>query len=114
MGLVVGLGLGSALDTADAAKKPLLKTLWAKVDTDGSNLGSKGVTFTTLIDLGTYQINFNRDISKCAYTVSLSDGSQGQLDTRFDTDTPRTVYVESTNSAGSTFEYNSFHLIVNC
>ena len=114
VGLVVGLGLGSTLDTADAAKRPQLKTLWAVVEADGTVVRSKGVTDHKKIDSGRYEIDFNRNISECAYTVTLSMGASGQTTTQEGFGGPRSTDVITGNSAGTANEDMPFHLVVNC
>ena len=115
VGLVVGLGLGSTIDDADAAKKKELKTLWAVVNTDGSALRAKGVTTTTLKadDPGNYIIDFNRDVSKCASTATIEGGLAGEISTFKNASDPNGVRVVTYNSQAS-FENKPFTLLVNC
>ena len=63
VGLAVGLVIGSSMHDADAARKPLLKTLWAVVDADGGIVEgeSKGVVSSSKGGVGSFGIAFNRD-----------------------------------------------------
>lgn len=114
VGLVVGAVFTSMSKDADAAKRPQLKTLWAVVDADGTLIRGKGVTGHEKIDAGRYEIDFNRDISQCAYTVTLSMGASGQPTTQEGFGGPRSTDVIIGNSAGTANEDNPFHLVVNC
>ena len=124
------LGVGSVVlsvtnDDAEAAKRPLLKTLWAVVNEDGTLDRSKGVTNSSRLAEGGYRITFNRDVSGCAYsaTVDLSglgEGRTGEIyvsrddDSPTDPTTPRQVDVVTYNSSGTGSGDNQFDLIVHC
>lgn len=127
---MVVLGVGSAVlaltnDDADAARRPLLKTLWAVVNEDGTLDRSKGVTDSIRLAEGAYRITFNRDVSGCAYsaTVDLSglgEGHAGEVyvgrndDSPTDPTTPRQVDVATYNSSGTGSVDNQFDLTVDC
>jgi hypothetical protein len=73
VGLVVGLGLNTVVDAADAAKKKELKTLWAVVDAEGNLVRNKGATSAVRSFEGAYEVSFNRNVSNCAYTATTAD-----------------------------------------
>ena len=112
VGLVVGLSFGSTVEDADAARRRLLKSLWAVIQDDGLTTSYKGLTGNTRIEEGTYDISFNRVISKCAYTATASGGSSGDIST-FNSG-PRTVRVLTLTNDGNAYEDTPFHLVVNC
>lgn len=112
-------------DDADAARRPLLKTLWAVVNEDGTLDRGKGVTDSSRVAEGAYRITFNRNVSGCAYSATidlsgLGEGHQGEvyvyqtLEDPSDPPTPRQVDVFTFNSAGTTSDDNQFDLIVHC
>ncbi len=120
--LAAGLVYG---DDAGAAKRPLLKTLWAVVNEDGTLDRSKGVTAGSRLGTGAYRITFNRNVSGCAYaaTVDVSgigEGHAGEVyvsrndDSQTNPTTPRQVDVTTTNSGGTSNSDNQFDLIVHC
>jgi hypothetical protein len=77
VGLVVGLGVGSTVEDADAAKKKELKTLWAVVSLDTMEepvmVRAKGATNVVKLSEGTFEVSFNRNVSNCAYGVTSSE-----------------------------------------
>ena len=113
MGVAIGVVFNSTSTDTDAAKRPPLKTLWAVVEADGTLVRSKGVTDHSKIDTGRYEIDFNRDISNCAYTVTLWQGTFGPTTTQEGFGGPRSTDVITGNSAGSAND-EPFQLVVNC
>src|SRR5215210_6658080 len=81
---LVGLGLGSMVEDADAAKKKELKTLWAVVDADGTLVRGKGVTGNNKLGTGTYGFFFNRNVEGCAWVATLREGNAGEISVGFD------------------------------
>jgi hypothetical protein len=73
MSLVVGLGLGSTTDTAEAAKKKELKLLRISLSANGGFLSGKGVTSILPTNTGVYEITFNRDVRSCAKTAAINN-----------------------------------------
>ena len=118
-GVVVGAVCGtcgradvsSTADDADAAKKRPLRTLWAVIQPDGLTYSYKGLTGNQKTATGKYQIDFNRDISKCAYTATISDGYIGYIGTQ--NAGPQSVRV-FTNKPDTNSSDMSFYLVVNC
>jgi hypothetical protein len=113
VGLVVGLGFGSTVDEADAAKKKELKTLWANINADGLTPSYKGLTGNRRTAEGRYEISFNRDVSKCA-TVATIKNQYGEILAFTRDDTPKTVHVEIVTSDHSEWQDGGFALVVNC
>ena len=70
LGVVVALTVGSVRDDADAARRPLLKTLWAVVDANGTLVRGKGAVSSNGGG-GAYGVFFNRDVSRCAYAATI-------------------------------------------
>jgi len=114
VGLAAGVVISPTINNADAAKKPLLKTLWAVVAADATLVRGKGVTDTKKIDSGQYEIDFNRDISHCAYTVTLSNEAAGETTTREGSGGVRSTDVITRSSSANTNADAPFHLVVNC
>jgi len=112
VGLVVGLGLGSTVEDADAAKKKELKTLWAIVDSDGNIVRSKGNAVSIYTGrTGVYQIRFNRNVNGCAKVATIDGGSSGEPSfTNYD---PSKVDVFTANSSGVLAD-RAFQLVVLC
>ena len=77
IGLILALHLtgGSAIDNVDAAKRPPLTTLWAKVAADGSIAEgeSKGVVASAKPGKGAYAVIFNRNVQHCAKVATTED-----------------------------------------
>jgi hypothetical protein len=105
---------------AHAARRRLLKTLWAVTSIDATQrmtvTRSKGVTGSSKLGKDIYKIGFNRDVSRCAYSATFDSffgfittvGGPGQVFTE------REVLVETWDSDGLTRVDRSFHLVVNC
>jgi hypothetical protein len=88
--------------------------LWAVVNSDGTLARGKGVTNISKPNTGDYEIEFNRDVTSCAYSatfdhasgfifVSLRDSSIG----------PREVGVTTTDR-GAFVRDSPFHVVVFC
>ncbi len=122
---IAGVLVSSVTDDADATRRPLLKTLWAVVNEDGTLERAKGVTDSDRLGNGAYRITFNRDVSGCAYsaTIDLSGLDEGhpgevyvvrQVDSPTNPPTPRQVDVVTGTSGGTPNVDNQFQLIVHC
>lgn len=84
--------------------------LWAVIESNGLADNWYGMTGNQRLAAGQYAIDFNRDISNCAYTATLS-GINGQITTFGNP--PQSVYVFTSDNAGNSAD-RSFHLVVNC
>jgi hypothetical protein len=107
---------------ADAARRRLLKTLWAVVTINADHTitvnRSKGVTASSRLGTGQYRITFNRDVSRCVYSATIESTSGGGEISAFGGPlqgvvTEREVLVSTYDNSGS-FDDEPFHLVVNC
>ena len=80
--------------------------------------GSSSAVSASLIDPGQYQVNFNKNVSGCAYVATIGDTDSGNatpgevwVATRAGNDDA--VFVVTTNSSGEDSE-RPFHLSVLC
>jgi hypothetical protein len=89
--------------------------LWAVVNADGTiRHSSPGVTGSTRIGGGFYQLTFNRNVSSCGYSATLDGKTGGEISPyRGFFDTANTVRVATMRSDGSSTEI-PFHLVVFC
>src|SRR5215210_8603974 len=114
VGLAVGAVFGSTTKDADAAKRHQLKTLWAVVEGNSRVDSYKGLTGNQKLAEGTYQIDFNRDISKCAYTATIAAGETGDISTQKPGQggSPHSVIVRTTDNTGGNVTIDKpFHLV---
>ena len=97
---------------------------WAVVNSDGTinRASSVAVTVTDahVALSGVYEIDFGKDVSKCAYQATLGGTGTaavpaGQITVTGDTDadSPNDVTVSTFNAAGVATD-GSFHLLVTC
>ena len=102
---------------ADAARRRLLKTLWAVVQPTFTSITvthSKGVTGARKIDTGAHAIAFNRKVSGCACVATL-ESFDGSI-----TATPRSSVGSEREVVVSTYDINgdladrSFSVVVHC
>jgi hypothetical protein len=117
LGLVMVLAAATVRDDADAARRPLLKTLWAVADTGGGIAAgeSKGVVSsgrTHGSGVGGYSVTFNRDVRHCAKLATIM-GNVGEIFTRSQSGFPRSVEVFTYTSGGSPQD-RAFSLAVHC
>lgn len=91
--------------------------LSATVDSNGTIVRGAGATGGSYVGTGTYEVDFDRDVSGCTYasTVGPSDSgsAQGQSDVAPRSGTADGVLVETLDSAGNSKDL-PFHLIVFC
>lgn len=93
---------------------PAADILFARVRLDGSLVDGRGVVSTARIDVPSYNnygVTFDRDISNCAYSVSLYGGSAPQVaGVSLATGTTSTIRVDEADTGGG----QGFHLLVFC
>jgi hypothetical protein len=91
-----------------------IKPLWANVSSDGSLSGGSRVTSITRHAIGDYFVEFDRDVSKCAYAVTTgaSDPSEAGADPL--AGTPDGVFVQFTDPRNDTTLDADFSLTVTC
>jgi hypothetical protein len=88
--------------------------VWAVIYFDGHAISSYGMTGSARLELGVYEINFNRDISKCAITATIDGGDPGDtiMISRLATDA-NSVRVVTWDSRDQ-YKDSIFDLVVNC
>jgi hypothetical protein len=107
------LGVFALPRDAEAAD---LKTLWAIVNENGPLERGKGITSVSKPATGEYTIKFSQDVSRCASSATLRNGSGFVfLDTIRTGDplTRREVGLTTLNRDGVVRD-TAFHLVVNC
>jgi hypothetical protein len=79
------------------------------------------VTVSHTAATGIYEVNFNKDVSGCAYEATIGDTAtavpvQGQISVSGDVDADSTgdVYVQTFDKTGVTPTDSPFHLTVTC
>jgi len=75
---IAGVIVSSVTEDADAARRPLLKILWADVGSDGFLNGGKGVVAATKTGTGSYDVRFVRNVIGCAHIATLQQ-SPGEV-----------------------------------
>lgn len=96
-------------DKLDGSDAPL----WAAVNTNGTLSRSKGVDGSVKGPTGIYNISFNRDVSQCVYTATLTDFVTGEVSVTQDAVKPDEVDVTAWTSAGTAAD-KPFYLVVLC
>jgi hypothetical protein len=89
--------------------------LWAHVSSGGSLAGGSRVTSVTRPTIGGgYEVDFDRDVSKCAYAVTpgASDPSEAGADSLVSN--PDGVFVSFTDASNQTGVDADFYLTVTC
>jgi len=87
--------------------------LWAEIQANGVATNSSGVTGTQKNPGGgSYQIDFNKDISKCAYTATPTGDSFGEI--LVFNNGAQSVGVTTANSTATNLVDRPFYLVVNC
>jgi hypothetical protein len=96
------------------------KVLDAVVNADGSLARGIGATGSHSLSAGSgdYEVDFNRDVTGCAYVATLGNATGGTAPNGFITDAARAgvpsgVFVKTSNTAGSPADIQ-FHLILAC
>lgn len=88
------------------------------VKSDGTIFRSAGATAATQLATGEYEVDFDRDVSGCAYISTVGSATAGAVDRGQSDVAPRVgnpngVYVETLDSGGNYYSL-PFHLIVFC
>jgi hypothetical protein len=89
--------------------------LWAVVESTGTMIRSSGATGATHITTGQYEVDFNRDVSACAYEATLGSvlAAVGQVGVGPRFGNVNGVFVLTDNSDGSPADHG-FNLAVFC
>jgi len=97
-----------------------VKTFFAVVNSDGSLARGRGATGSHSLSSGSgdYEVDFNRDVTGCAYVATLGNATAGTAPNGFVTDAARAgvpsgVFVKTSNTAGNPADIQ-FHLIIAC
>jgi hypothetical protein len=104
---------------AEAARRRLLKTLWAVVNINADHsitvTRSKGVVASSKLGTGVYTIGFNRDVSGCACVATIDQSHVGFVSPMVNSvvATERDVVV-STYDKDGTAANRPFSLVVHC
>ncbi len=104
---------------ADAARRRLLKTLWAVVNINADQTitvtRSKGVTGSSKLGTGVYKIGFNRDVSGCAAFATIDQSQVGFISAQVNSFvvTEREVVVSTYGSNGTAADL-PFQVVVHC
>jgi hypothetical protein len=114
LGLVSFAEAGKPITTASS--------LWAVVNVDGTLVRGSGVTGTTFGDVdGVYWVEFNRDVSQCAYVAVGGEATTFPADDAItigvspSARNPNEVYLIEFDTILNQDAYSSgFHLIVSC
>ncbi len=113
------LGVFALPDRADAARRRLLKTLWAVVQPTFSGpttvTRSKGATGANKLGMGVYTVGFNRDVSGCACVATIDQSRVGFISAQANSfvATKREVVVSTYDTNGTAAE-RPFQLVVHC
>ena len=92
--------------------------LSATVDSNGTIVRGAGTTGSTYVGVGSYEVDFDRDVSGCTYASNIgqtvsSGQSEGQSNVAPRSGNAEGVLVVTTDSAGNSTDL-PFHLIVFC
>jgi hypothetical protein len=104
---------------ADAARRRLLKTLWAVVTINADQTitvtRSKGAVSSSRLGTGVYKIGFNRKVNGCACVATIDQSQLGFIDAVANSfvATEREVVVSTYNSDGTAAE-RPFQVVVHC
>jgi hypothetical protein len=109
---------GSAGATgATGATGPAGTPLWAVIGSDGSLARGQGVTSTSHVGAGSYDVVFNQDVDKCGYMATIGPSgtgtASGDVDVASLLGNTKGIYVE-TRDSGGTLTDRPFHLAVVC
>jgi hypothetical protein len=104
---------------AEAARRRLLKTLWAvvaiKADLTPEVTRSKGAVSSSKFGTGVYKIGFNRDVSGCACVAAVDQSQVGFVSPQVNSiaGTKRDVIVSTYDTDGTAADL-PFQLVVHC
>ncbi len=92
--------------------------LFAQVNADGTLANSSGAVSVEALQFARYAVDFNRNVTNCAFTATIADPDDGlegpgQIDVADLQGNADAVFVRTSNSSGTSFP-SSFNLIVVC
>ena len=105
------LGMFARSTDSEAATR---RVLWAVINGDGTRKRGKGVTTSNKIRTGEYEIRFERNVDKCAYSVTMDHNSGFAFISLLDPDTSARIVGVTTLDRAGIVRDTSFHLVVNC
>jgi hypothetical protein len=106
---------GGAFQAAAVPKK----VLWAVVNSDGTLARGKGALDASTLGGGSYEVLFDRNVRKCAYTATIglsgAAGSEvpGEITVVGRAGANNGVFITTHDSTGA-FADRGFHLTLNC
>jgi hypothetical protein len=86
---------------------------FAAVSSAGTLGNTRGATASTSDGTGTYLVTFSTDISKCAYTATITGATPGEVTTELAPSSTTQVRVRTFDPAGAAAA-RGFHLTVTC
>lgn len=86
--------------------------LWAHVNSAGTLTLFSNATESKLVETGVYEVDFNRDVTKCAYVGSMS-ALAGEIEVERQGERDQAIRVETFNSSG-TLASRTFTVAVFC
>lgn len=103
---------------ADAARRRLLKTLWAVASVTFTSITltrSKGATGASRLGLGVYTVGFNRNVSGCAAFATIDQSRVGFISAQVNSSvaTARDVVVSTYDTNGDDADI-PFQVVVHC
>jgi hypothetical protein len=103
--------------TAAAVEDDCACTLWAVVDANGNLVRDLGANVSSRLNVGVYEVRFNRDVTGCAYVATIGLPGQGNPPpgeiSVASSPNPNGVRVDTANNAGAPAD-RPFHLAVHC
>lgn len=114
--LVIRTGVLLLVLFVSAASSATAANLFARVAANGALLSHNGVTGVLASGGGVYEVNFNVDVSGCAYLATTINSYAGAAITVFTAGghfSPNGVYVETKNQGGGV-QPGAFNLVVVC
>jgi hypothetical protein len=94
-------------------------TYWGVVNSNGALARHRGGVSASRLGVGTYQVVFLDNITRCAYTATIGlpgtsgASAPGEITVVGRAGEPRGVFVQTFTSAGAVAD-RGFHLVVNC
>jgi hypothetical protein len=90
-----------------------IKPMYAHVESDGTILSGSRVTSSASLSIGQYEVIFDRDVSGCAYNVSVDPDTGYTLKTQPRSGNANGVFVRIGNLSGTNTAIR-FYLTVTC
>lgn len=88
--------------------------LSARVDADGTLLSGSGVTGVTKVGTGTYQVDFDREVTECMFSVTPADLRLPQVQPTTSDQNASTVTLWAQIGLNITSSDGQFYLLAYC